>query len=78
MKMKSEKSLLTFMNVMVEPTNASSFHCENQETWKQKPADPNPSKVVAMMGVSILKTSKGWNARNHSSEGSRRRVLAIS
>jgi hypothetical protein len=61
-------------SVMVEPTNnnASSFHHEKQETWKRKPADPDPSKAVATMGVSILETREGWNARKNSSEESRR------
>jgi hypothetical protein len=30
-------------SVMVEPANASSFHREKQETWKRKPADPDPN-----------------------------------
>jgi hypothetical protein len=47
-------------------------HREKQETWKRKPADPDPFKAVATTGVFILKTREGWNVRENSSEVSRR------
>jgi hypothetical protein len=41
-RMTSAPNILeTADSIMVEPTNASSFHCEKHETWKQKPANPD-------------------------------------